>query len=62
MVVAFFRLIVQRGFLNIVLIVVWITKSTMFFCFCFLGFNAKAAIFQLYSGDEHEVDDKMNMK
>ena len=29
--------------------------------FCLLGFNARAAIFQLYSGDEHEVDDKMNM-
>ena len=25
-------------------------------------FNAQAAIFQLYSGDEHEMDDKMNMK
>ena len=27
-----------------------------------LGFNTRAAIFQLYSGDEHEVNDKMNMK
>ena len=25
-------------------------------------FYAQAAIFQLYSGDEHEMDDKMNMK
>ena len=25
---------------------------------CLLGFNARAAIFQLYSGDEHKVDDK----
>ena len=28
---------------------------------CLLGFNARAAIFQLYSGDEREMDDKMNM-
>ena len=27
-----------------------------------LGFNARAAIFQLYSGDEHKMDNKMNMK
>ena len=27
-----------------------------------LGFNARAAIFQLYPGDEHEIDDKINMK
>ena len=26
-----------------------------------LGFNARAAIFQLYSGNEHKKDDKMNM-
>ena len=29
---------------------------------CLLGFNARAVVFQLYSGDEHELDDKMNMK
>ena len=29
---------------------------------CLLRFNARAAIIQLYSDDEHEVDDKMNMK
>ena len=27
-----------------------------------LEFYAQAAIFQLYSGDKHEIDDKMNMK
>ena len=27
-----------------------------------LGFNARAAIFQLYPGDEREMNDKMNMK
>ena len=27
-----------------------------------LVFNAQAAIFQLYLGDEHEMDEKMNMK
>ena len=27
-----------------------------------LVFNDRAAIFQLYSGGEHEMDDKMNMK
>ena len=27
-----------------------------------LGFTARAAIFQLYSGGEHEMDDEMNMK
>ena len=27
-----------------------------------LGFNARTTIFQLYSGDEHDMDDKMNMK
>ena len=26
-----------------------------------LGFNARATVFQLYSGDEHDRDDKMNM-
>ena len=26
-----------------------------------LGFNARVAIFQLYLGDEHEKNDKMNM-
>ena len=25
-------------------------------------FYAQTAVFQLYSGDEHEMDDKMNMK
>ena len=29
---------------------------------CLLGFNSQAAIFQLYSGNEHEMDDNMNMK
>ena len=29
---------------------------------CLLGFNVRAAIFQLYSDNEHEMDDKMNMK
>ena len=29
---------------------------------CLLGFKVRAAIFQLYPDDEHEVDDKMNMK
>ena len=27
-----------------------------------LGLNVRAAVSQLYSGDEHETDDKMNMK
>ena len=27
-----------------------------------LGLNAQAAVFQLYSGVEHEMDDKINMK
>ena len=27
-----------------------------------LGFNVRAAIFQPYSDDEHEMDEKMNMK
>ena len=25
-------------------------------------FHAKAAVFQIYSGDEHEMDDKINRK
>ena len=25
---------------------------------CLFGFNVRAAIFQLYSNDEHEMDDK----
>ena len=29
---------------------------------CLLGFNVRAAICQLYSDDEHEIGDKMNMK
>ena len=29
---------------------------------CLLGFSVRAAIFQLYSDDEHKIDDKMNMK
>ena len=29
---------------------------------CLLGFNVRAAIFQLYSDNEHEMNDKMNMK
>ena len=27
-----------------------------------LGFNTRAAIFQLYSGNEHESDDEMKKK
>ena len=34
---------------------------SLFVCFL-LWFNARAAIVQQYSGDEHERDDKMNMK
>ena len=30
--------------------------------FCLLGFKVRAPIFQLYSDDEHEMDDKMTTK
>ena len=35
---------------------------TSFLFVCLLGFNIRAAISQPYSDDEHEIDDKMNMK
>ena len=40
-------------FIGLVLLELWIDWL--------LGFNALAAIFQQYSDDEHEMDDKMNI-
>ena len=36
-------------------------KGSLLVC-CLLGFKVRAAIFQIFSDDEHEMDDKMNMK
>ena len=40
----------------------WNTNFTDWLVDWLMVFYAQAAIFHLYSGDEHEMDDKMNMK